>query len=137
MTNYWRDSIHSNPLQPNHQSVRQQVPITPVPQLLKKIDKQVKFLYTKINSILTYKRDKYFPLTLDQMLQQTLKKKHQWVLCWNVGICNSKKRGKKETTNKILPIWQYFTKEKKHDSPTKHNRHDKRQKNKTRTQKAL
>ena len=42
---------------------------------VEKIDKQVKFLYNKIDSVLTYERDKYFPLTLDQMLQQTFKKK--------------------------------------------------------------
>ena len=54
-----------------------------------------------------------------------LKKKQQWVLCWRVGICNSEKRAKKEAANKKLHIWQYFTKEKKPDSPPKHNRHNK------------
>ena len=53
---------------------------------VEKIDKQVKFFYNIIDSILTYERDKYFPITLDQRLQQTLKKKQQWVLCWRVGI---------------------------------------------------
>ena len=88
---------------------------------VEKINKQVKFLYTKIDSVLTYKRDKYFPITLDQMLQQMLKKKEQRVLCWRVGICNSKKRAKKEAANKTLPIWNYFTKHKKPDSPKRHN----------------
>ena len=60
------------------------------------------------------------------MLQQRLKKKQQWVMRWKVGICNSKKRAKKEAANKTLPIWHYFTKHKKPDSPTKHNRHNKR-----------
>ena len=55
-----------------------------------------------------------------------LKKKQQLVLCWRVGICNSEKRAKKEAANKTLPIWQYFTKNKKADSPTKQNRHNKR-----------
>ena len=72
---------------------------------VEKIDKQVKFLFNKIDSVLSYKRDKYFPITLDQRLQQLLKKKQQWVLCWRAGICNSKKRTKKEATNKMLPIW--------------------------------
>ena len=104
---------------------------------VEKIDKQVKFLYTKIDSVLTYKRDKYFPLTLVQMLQQTLKKKQQWVLRWKVGICNSEKRAKKEASNKTLPIWQYFTKEKKPDSPSKHNWHNKRDRRTKRANKKL
>ena len=60
------------------------------------------------------------------MLQRTFKQKQQWVLRWKVGICNSEKRAKKEAANKTLPIWSYFTKHKKPDSPVKHNRHDKR-----------
>ena len=113
------------------------VTTAPVPQLLITTDKQVKFLYNKIDSVLTYKHDKYFPLTLDQMLQQTLKKKQQWVLCWRMGICNSKKRAKKEVANKTLPIWKYFTKEKKPDSPPKHNRHNKRDRRTKRANKKL
>ena len=35
---------------------------------VEKIDKQVQFLYNKIDSVLTYKCDKYFPITLDQRL---------------------------------------------------------------------
>ena len=84
---------------------------------VEKIDKQVKFLYTKIDSvlILTYEHDKYFPLPLHKMLQRTFKQKQQWVLRWRVGICNSEKRAKKEAANKTLPIWSYFTKQKKAD----------------------
>ena len=43
-----------------------------------------------------------------------------------MGIRNSEKRAKKEAANKMLSIWQYFTKHKKPDSPTKQNRHNKR-----------
>ena len=93
---------------------------------VEKIDNQVQSLYNKIDSILPYKREKYFPITLKQMAQQSLKKKQQWVLRWRVGICNSEKRAKKEAANKTLPIWQYFTKHKKLDSQPKHNRHNKR-----------
>ena len=46
---------------------------------VEKIDKQVQFLYNKIDSVLTYKRDKYFPITLDQRLQQLLKKKSGYI----------------------------------------------------------
>ena len=42
---------------------------------VEKIDKQIKFLYAKIDSVLTYKGVKYFFITLDQRLQQLLKKK--------------------------------------------------------------
>ena len=104
---------------------------------VEKIDKQVQFLYNKIDSVLTYKHDKYFPITLEQRLQQLLKKKQQWVLCWRVGICNSEKRAKKEAANKTLSIWQYFTKNKKSDSPTKQNRHNKRDQAAQRTAKRL
>ena len=83
-------------------------------------------MYTKIDSVLTYEREKYFPLPLHRMIQQTFKQKQQWVLRWKVGICNSEKRAKKEAANKTLPIWSYFTKQKKPDSPAKHNRHDTR-----------
>ena len=62
------------------------------------------------------------------MLQQTFKKKQQWVLRWKVGICNSEKQAKKEAANKTLPIWHYFTKHKKPNSPKKHNHHKKRDK---------
>ena len=85
---------------------------------VKKIDKQVQLLYNKIDYVLTYKRDKYFPITLEQRLQQSFKKKQQCVICWRVRICNNEKRAKKEAANKTLPIWQYFTKHKKPDSPT-------------------
>merc|ERR1711949_94424 len=95
------------------------------------------FLYTNIDSVLTYERDKYLPLPIHKMLQQTLKKKQQWVLCWKVGICNSEKRAKKEAVNKTLPIWHYFTTEKKPDSPPKHNRHNKRDRRTKRANKKL
>ena len=89
---------------------------------VEKIDKQVKFLFNMIEYVLTYEYDKYFPITFDQRLQQSLKKKQQQVLYWRVGIiCNSEKRVKKEAANKMLPIWQYFTKQKKPDLPTRHN----------------
>ena len=78
-----------------------------------------------VPAVLIYERDKYFPLPLHKMLQHTLKKKQQWVLPWKVDICNSEKRAKKEAANKTLPIWYYFTKHKKHDSPTKHNQYNK------------
>ena len=102
---------------------------------VEKIDKQVKFLYTKIDSVLTYEHEKYFPLPLHTMLQRTFKQKQQWVTRWKTGISHSKKRAKKEAANKTLPIWQYFTKHKKPNSPVKRNRHRKsiraiRQKNK-------
>ena len=77
---------------------------------VEKIDKQVKFLYTKIDSVLTYERDKYFPLPLHKMLQRTFKKKQQWVTRWKTGIYHSEKRAKKEAASKTLPIRQYFTK---------------------------
>ena len=93
---------------------------------VERIDKQVNFLYTKIDSVLTYEREKYFPLPLHRMLQRTFKQKQQWVLRWKVGICNSEKRAKKEAASKTLPIWSYFTKHKKPNSPVKHNRHRKR-----------
>ena len=104
---------------------------------VEKIDKQVKFLYTKIDSVLTYERDKYFPLPLHKMLQQSFKKKQQWVIRWKVGICNSEKRAKKEAARKTLPIWHYFTKHKKPDSPSKHNRHNKRDRRTKRANKKL
>ena len=93
---------------------------------VEKIDKQIQFLYNKIDSVLTYKSDKYFSIILEQRLQQLLKKKQQWVLCWRVGICNSDNRAKKEVANETLPIWQYFTKCKKPHSPKQQKRHDKR-----------
>ena len=89
---------------------------------VEKIDNQVKFLYTKIDSVLTYEREKYFPLPLHKMLQRMLKKKQQWALRWKTGIYHSEKRAKKEAANKTLPIWQYFTKHKNPDSPVKRNR---------------
>ena len=104
---------------------------------VEKIDKQVKFLYTKIDFVLTYEHNKYFPLTLHKMLQQMLKKKQQWVLRWKAGICNSKKRAKKEAANKTLQIWHYFIKHKKPDSPPKHNRHNKRDRRTKRANKKL
>ena len=56
-----------------------------------KTDKQVQFLYNKIDSVFTYKQEKFFSISLDQMQQHSLKKKQQWVLRWRVGICNSEK----------------------------------------------
>ena len=47
------------------------------------------------------------------------------MLRWKVGICNSEKRAKKEAANNTRPIWSYFTKHKKPDSPVKRNRHEK------------
>ena len=41
---------------------------------VEKIDNQVKLLCNKIDSVLHYERKKYFPITLEQMLQQSLKK---------------------------------------------------------------
>ena len=112
------------------------VTTAPASQLLKK-RQTGKVLYNKIDSILTYKCDNHFPLTLNQRLQQTLKKKQQWVFCWRVGICNSEKRVKKEDSDKTLTIWQYFTKQKKPASPSKHNRHNKRDRRTKRANKKL
>ena len=44
---------------------------------IEKIDKQVQFLYNMIDYVLSYKRDKYFSIILEQRLQQSLKKKQQ------------------------------------------------------------
>ena len=61
---------------------------------VEKADNKIKGLYKKtIDSVLHYKhREKYFPLTLEQQIQQSLKKKkkRQWIMCWKDGICQSK-----------------------------------------------
>ena len=71
------------------------------------------------------------------MLQQSFKKKQQWVIRWKVGICNSEKRAKKEAARKTLPIWHYFTKHKKPDPSKKQNHHDKRDRRTKRANKKL
>ena len=92
---------------------------------VEKIDNQAKALYNKINLVLSYKQEKYFPITLEQMLQQLLKKKQQCVLSWKNKICKIEKRAKVKAASKTLPIWQYFTQHKKLYSQTKQNRYHK------------
>ena len=76
--------------------------------------------------MLPYKQKKFFPIPLDQRLQQLLKKKQQWVLCWKNRIYKNEKQAKIETTNKTSPIRQYFTTHKKPKFPSKQNRYHER-----------
>lgn len=91
---------------------------------MEKVDNKInlKELYNKEDSVLQYKHEKYFPLTLKQWCQQSLKKRGEWIICCKDWYLSEQKQAKVEAGNKTLHIRKYFTHDKKPNSLLKLNR---------------